>query len=238
MVQQEQSAYTGVDVLETLEGAVNYNRYLCDLVLKHSRPTDRIIDFGAGMGTLSGMVQDRDRRVACIEIDDSLRSQLLAAGFETFPSIGDVASVSVDIIYSFNVLEHIEDDVATIKGLFDLIKPGGKLILYVPAFEFLMSSFDVRVGHLRRYRLSQIRAIMTQAGFDLREAHYVDCLGVLAGLAYKLLDNGKGELSLKSVAFYDRALFPLSQVFDLVLNPMMGKNVLAIGLKPNSVNAS
>ena len=229
-----QNSYSGVDVLETLEEAANYNRYLAGLVVNRSTSGDRVIDFGAGTGTFAGLIESYGRTVSCIEIDPRLRSKLSSAGYQTYGAVDDLPPAGADVIYSFNVLEHIEDDSKAVQDLFGALKPGGLLILYVPALDMLMSSFDRRVGHLRRYRLPGLKKIVHEAGFDIIDARYADSLGVAAGLAYKLIDNGKGEISGTSVAIYDRVVFPLSRICDTVLHPFFGKNALVVGQKPRS----
>lgn len=232
MEQNEQKAYTGVDVLETLEDAVNYNRFLTRLVSERSNPQHAILDFGAGTGTFAELIRDADRHVSCVEVDSKLRGGLSALGFQAYESIEEVGPDSLDVVYSFNVLEHIHDDESIIQQFYRALKPGGLVIVYVPAFEFLTSSFDKRVGHLRRYRRGPLRSMLANVGFEIDESRYVDCLGVAAGLIYKIIDDGSGQLSRCSVAIYDRFAFPVSRVLDHVFQNVLGKNVLIVGRKP------
>lgn len=234
--QDAQEAYTGVDVLETLEEAVNYNRFLARLVSERSHPQDSILDFGAGTGTFAELIRGAGRHVSCVELDRSLRNRLNAQGFPSFESLEDVDSGSLDVVYSFNVLEHIEDDASIVRGFYDVLKPGGTTIIYVPALEFLMSGFDRRVGHLRRYRLGPLKTIVADAGFEIVDAQYVDVLGVPAGLAYKMFEDGSGDLRRSSVAFYDRFAFPFSRMLDRVFQPFLGKNILVVARKPESIS--
>src|ERR1700730_6321488 len=67
--------YSGVDILEALESARNYNDYLVNLV-RQSTPSKELIDFGAGIGTFSKRLRDSGYRVACIEQDPSLSQRL------------------------------------------------------------------------------------------------------------------------------------------------------------------
>ena len=73
----------------------------------------------------------------------------------------DVAALGADdrkfdSVVLVNVLEHIDDDVGALADLRELLEPGGRLCVFVPAFDGLYSDFDRRIGHRRRYRRSQL----------------------------------------------------------------------------------
>ena len=63
----------------------------------------------------------------------------------------DSINKSYDLIFTSNVLEHIEDDVTILHDLFLHTNDGGQLVVYVPAFQFLYSRLDEKAGHFRRY---------------------------------------------------------------------------------------
>ena len=66
-------SYTGIDVLETLEGATNYNSLLLDLILENSQGRSRMLDFGAGTGTFAKLLRTKGIDVVCVEPDTRLR---------------------------------------------------------------------------------------------------------------------------------------------------------------------
>ncbi len=63
-----------------------------------------------------------------------------------------------DLICLFDVLEHIEDDVETLRRLSQLLKPGGRLMLTVPAYQWMWGPHDVQLHHRRRYSKGSLRA--------------------------------------------------------------------------------
>jgi SAM-dependent methyltransferase len=71
-----------------------------------------------------------------------------------------------DLILSMEVLEHIEDDDAALQGWFNLIRPGGHLLLSVPAHQSKFSAEDEMVGHFRRYDKEPLRAQLMSIGFE------------------------------------------------------------------------
>jgi SAM-dependent methyltransferase len=68
----------------------------------------------------------------------------------------------------FDVLEHVDDDQATLNGLAEILEPGGVLVLTVPAHPFLYDEADALAHHRRRYRRSDLRGKLEKAGFEVR----------------------------------------------------------------------
>ena len=73
-------AYTGTENLEVMKEAVNYNRMLIDVVKRHARRGERVLDFGAGVGTFALPMQRDGYAVECVELDDAQRATLAAQG--------------------------------------------------------------------------------------------------------------------------------------------------------------
>lgn len=226
-----QPHYTGTDLLEVLAEIHNYNGYLADLVATRVRPGELIVDFGAGIGTFASILRSRGYAVECVELDDKLSTQLTTAGFQTHTDLSSYPDGSLPVIYTFNVLEHIEDDEAVMSELWRKLKPGGQLIVYVPANRFLWTSLDDKVCHFRRYGRTEMRRKLVAAGFRDPKVHYADILGAPAALAYRLMDPGDGCVEPAKARFYDRWLFPASRRLDPLLKYITGKNVVAIAIK-------
>jgi len=225
-------AYTGVDNLEVMDAAGRYRRYLLGLVADVAGPPDdalHLLDFGAGTATHAVALHDLGYDVACTEIDIALRSRLLDLGFDARPSATDFGTKVFDVVYSMNVLEHIDDDLGALRTLFDVARPGGKLVLYVPAFPMLYSTMDRKVGHVRRYRRRNLVDLVTAAGFRVDTCAYVDILGFPVTLLYKGIGSRRGDISTRSVGAYDRFVFPISRVVDRVTGRFAGKNLALIG---------
>jgi SAM-dependent methyltransferase len=225
---EDPSPYPGTTNLEAMEAAHNYHRFLTSVVLRHVDPTLPVLDFGAGTGTHARALRDRGIQVSCVEPDPQLRLRLEEDGFRVETNALDYGPKAFASIYSINVLEHLEDDAAALSELFEATAPGGRVILYVPAFQLLFSAMDRTVGHLRRYRDRQLAALVREAGFRVTRCAYVDSLGFLATLGYRLLPE-TGTLNRGKVAVYDRFIFPPSRALDRVTSRWLGKNLLVVG---------
>jgi SAM-dependent methyltransferase len=226
----EMTMYSGGQHLEVMDDAVNYNAYLCNLVTTHALTNDRILDFGAGIGTFAIALRNKGHDISCVEPD---LSQLLRITLKGIPGFSDLASAPAgfDYLFTLNVLEHIEDDQKTLFEFSQKIKPGGRLLIYVPAFQVLFSSMDRAVGHHRRYSRRDLTAKVKLAGFKIQQAQYVDSLGYIASLLYKYIGDKRGGLNRGAVLFFDRIVFPVSLILDYFTNKIFGKNLLVIAVR-------
>ena len=131
-------------------------------------------------------------------------------------------------IICLDVIEHIENDNGALKHIYKLLSPGGKIVLTVPAHQYLYSKRDKDIGHYRRYSKADLMEKMRNAGFIIDRCRYWNFLGYLITLIF-LKINGKGvnDDFRKSESFFSRLKqFLLKQWFINVEN----KVSLPIGL--------
>ena len=216
--------YSGVDILEALESAHNYNDYLTRLIRGSAESTD-LIDFGAGIGTFSKRLRTAGYNVTCVEPDPLQKRRLEEQGFDTLENISGVVDNSASFVFSLNVFEHIQDDVVALREIRQKLKPGGTLLIYVPAFACLWTSLDEKLCHYRRYTKATLRRLVEQEGFVVEDARYADSLGFIATFVFRLLNKNVSALTATSISFYDQWLFAPSRVLDRLFGRWFGKNV-------------
>jgi SAM-dependent methyltransferase len=228
----EPDPYTGVENLEVMREAENYNRYLLELVTRYAAGAKRVIDFGAGSGTFAVPCSAAGLDVTAVEPDDRLRAALIQQGVRAAPTVEALPDQAFEYAYTLNVLEHIEDDVAALRALRLKLVAGGRLFVYVPAFPVLFTSMDAKVRHIRRYTRATMHAALQGAGFTIEQMSYVDSLGFAATLIFKAVDDGRGDINRRMLRLYDRAAFPVSLVLDKLACRWFGKNLLAVARNP------
>jgi len=96
---------------------------------------------------------------------------------------------SVDVLVMLNVLEHIEDDVGALQKAFNLLKPGGALIIEVPAGPRLYDAYDAELHHFRRYAASELGDKLAAAGFNVCRKSHLGFILFPAFAAVKLLNK-------------------------------------------------
>jgi SAM-dependent methyltransferase len=219
--------YSGVDILEALESAHNYNDYLTRLIRESAESND-LMDFGAGIGTFSKRLRMAGYHVKCVEPDPIERERLEGQGFDTFANITSVPDDSASFIFSLNVFEHIEHDTIAIREVRQKLRRGGALLIYVPAFECLWTSLDEKLCHYRRYTKTTLRRLVEQEGFAIEHVRYADCLGFIVTLVFRLLNRSASTVTATAISVYDRWLFPPSRVLDKLFGRWFGKNVYVV----------
>jgi len=223
--------YTGVSTLEVLTSAVKYQRFLTGLLTRAmDAPSGDclVADFGAGLGTLARDARSLGWQVTCIELDPALRARLRAEGFDAAESLDDVKPESLDFLFSYNVLEHIEDDEDVVHSFHRVLKPGAPLLLYVPAFMLVYGPLDRAVGHVRRYRRKPLIDLVESAGFTVEVCHYSDSIGFAAALAHRAVGDGSGQIGERAVKLYDSLVLPVSLRLDVLARRFFGKNLVLI----------
>lgn len=106
--------------------------------------------------------------------------------------VGDAAHLPledgvIDLVVALDVLEHIDDDRGAALELFRVLKPGGLLMVTVPAYRFFWSDFDVQSGHLRRYKMRELLHTIKRTGGFILKASYFNTLLFPLAAAVRLL---------------------------------------------------
>ena len=238
MKNKRNSKYQGTNELFLIENNLQfYNFTINKLISNVLKNKNKILEFGAGIGTQAILYNTHNKiKPDCFEIDDFLLKILKDRNFKTYDST-KLITEKYDGIYSSNVLEHIEDDLAALKEINCLLKDRGLLVLFLPAHMCLMSDLDNIVGHYRRYNKNEIIGKLNKSNFIVIDCYFVDSLGFFASQALKFFGckkNGGGLLSEKSLKFYDTYIFPISNLLDkLGLKRMVGKNLFVVAQKLN-----
>lgn len=223
--------YTGTDLLEVFLNATNYNNNIVRLTKTALKSDDHLLDFGAGIGNFSVLFKELGYQVETAEQDPVLAQRLVNLGFTNHIELSSVRNASVDSVYSFNVLEHIKDDVDMCKQLHTKLRDGGTLILYLPALSWLFSELDRKVGHFRRYHRTGIINVLESSGFTVTQCQYVDSLGVPIGIIFKYFGHRDGSVSKWQVQVFDKIVFPMSKFLDNFFMYVGGKNLFVVAHK-------
>lgn len=222
-------SYRGKKLLQTMKKAKNYNNFVVSLILKSMGRKDlKTLDFGAGYGYFAELLRKKGVcNINCVEIDEELGEHCKSLDFVVFDDLKKIDDDSFDFIYTLNVLEHIEDDKAALLLLKNKLEKGGKLFIYVPAFNILYSSFDKQIGHFRRYRKEDLVPFLKENGFEVSQAKYVDCVGFVLAFIYKFINKNDGEINSLGLIIFDRILFPFGKILDkLFFGYFFGKNLI------------
>lgn len=219
------------EVLEDLAAAVNYIHWYADL----ARPWlgSDPLEVGSGLGNYTAAWAAAGQPITASEADPG-RLARLRERFADEPLVGvrelrapieETGSYSA--VVAFNVLEHIEDDVAALRSFRSLLRPGGYVVLVVPAFPVAMSDFDRRIGHHRRYKCSSMGTALRAAGLRPVLVRYQNSAGLLGWLVLMRLLRGRPSEGPALRAF-DRLGVPLLRRLESRVRLPFGQSVFAV----------
>ena len=196
---------------------------LADLIERRIQlpPAPRILEIGCGTGHNLAMLGCFGH-VDGIEIDGAARaiaSRRLghAVGDARLPDLPGVPKRHYDLVAILDVLEHVEDDRAALKSIAGKLKPGGKILITVPAFPWMWSAHDVVNHHHRRYTRGSLRKAVADAGLKIEFLSWFNSLlfplAATARLAGRLTgkEDSDDKLPPKPVNALFEALFGLER---------------------------
>ncbi len=214
---------TGEQTLEIMNKATWYNNWLLMQIAKYLKGD--ILEVGAGIGNFTSKLS-KYGEVTAIDYDSGYKNA----------NYGDIENgkyffknKKFDSIVCMNVLEHIKDDKKALLNMFNLLNPGGKLILLVPAYMEAYGRMDKELGHFRRYSKGQVVTKLINSKFLIINSSYLNWLGLIGWFVNARLLRRRiipeGQLGL-----FDKLARPFLMLEDFI-RPPFGLSVLVVGEK-------
>ena len=210
----------------------------------------RLLDAGCGTGQMTKLLEQYGEAVGleiapeAIEFARRRGVKNVVKGSISNPPF---AAGSFDLVLSLDVIEHVVNDVHILESLYEVVKPGGHLIVTVPAFESLWSEHDEINQHKRRYRIPRLQKMIENAGFDVTRITYCNStlfapvMIMRKGRTWlrKLRGQSASEQPASDLAFYPK---PINSLLYRILametramqrwNLPFGVSILAIAQRP------
>lgn len=178
----------------------NFNLY--HFILKRIKEGNAL-DIGSGNGFLVNLLEENGKRAIGIEPNQELikiakkqfpKLTLLCGKMEELNKINDKFST----ITLIDVLEHIKDDDLSIQLIHQFLKNNGRLVVVVPAFQFLYGIRDKLLGHYRRYKRKELIQKLLNSGFKIIEIRYWNMLGFISYSFHQKLLNRSSNFYLRT----------------------------------------
>ena len=226
-----------VTTLENLDNATNYAAWIMESIAPYLG--DRIVEIGAGHGTFTERLREYGDVIASEPSPRAAARLRLRFANDERVTVEEafaqtvVAHRTFNTAVSINVLEHVDDDVGLTKEIGKALDPGGHFIIFVPAFQGLYSKFDRDIGHLRRYRSSDLGDLVAWAGMEVELMRYVNLPGFFAWFlmcrALRLQPTQRWSTHL-----YDRAVIPVVRQIESKFAPPFGQSLLCVARRPSN----
>ena len=222
--------------LSNLGEAGRFNRWVLSRFARHLGQD--VLEVGCGVGNFTVLMAAEGRRVTGIDIEPSYvetARQRLAAFPNANVACGDATSAEwaerFDTVVALDVVEHIADDRAFLARLRAVLKPGGKLVLKVPAGAWLMSPMDRAVGHHRRYDKRSLAETLAAAGLAPVSLTHFNVAGTLGWWLNGRVLRRMTPPGEQVKAF--EALVPLFRAAEAIVPPPFGLSLIAIAQNPS-----
>ena len=226
----------GHATLERLAVSPTVSRWSLELMAPHLG--SRVLEAGAGTGNLTRHLLDRERLVAVEKNTFHSRALQRRWGHLTKVSIieGDLedpglyenlANENLDSVLCVNVLEHLARPDRALSGFARLLKSGGRVVVLIPAHQWLFSNVDRALGHTKRFNESEVRRMLEDGGFRVTTVSPFNRFGVLGWL----LNKWSGQTTIRTwQARLFSLLLPIARTVERI-RPLPGLSWVAVAVK-------
>jgi SAM-dependent methyltransferase len=237
----EQVDKEGFETLTTLATADNFNKWMFDTIRPFIK--GRVLEAGSGIGNISGLLLNMGNPVCLSDLSQPY-GDLLRKKFTGHPHLSDILDMDLadplfdekfasrfetfDTIIALNVIEHIKEDGHAVANCKKLLKPGGCLIVLVPAYQLLYNRFDKELGHYRRYSKKAMQRLISPHLSIVR----CRCFN-LAGIAGWFVSGTilRKRIIPSSQMNIFNALVPLFRTLDKMVFHRLGLSVWSVSMK-------
>ncbi len=151
--------------------------FLQDICRRVTGRRPRILDVGCGTGANLLMLSNYGDAEG-VDISEDALAFCRERGLEKV-KLGAAEKLpyedgTFDLVTALDVVEHLDDDLAGLREMRRVLRPGGRVLLFVPTFMFLWGLQDDVSNHRRRYRLPELRRVLEQAGFEIERTTYAN----------------------------------------------------------------
>lgn len=227
-----------IHTLNIIQGSHRYNQWIYSLLEPYL--TGVVLDIGSGLGNIASLfVLPQVEEVILSDCDENLLAKLRQRSFSLRKyrvvvlditqdeAVTQFKEERVDTIICVNVLEHIEVDIDALRRMRDMLKPGGRVVILVPALPCLYGTLDACVGHQRRYTQETLKTKMQSSGFNIEDWRYMNIFGVLTWfLAGRVLKQKK--FSEKKCYQLDK-IVPLLRRVERGFHLPWGQSLMMVG---------
>jgi SAM-dependent methyltransferase len=232
----------GMGTLQVIAKADQFNKWMYETI--HPYLKGNILEIGSGIGNISAFAVQDGFNISLSDFDQEY-CRYLKKKYADTPNVREIISIDLqepgfrntyqlykekyDTVFLLNVMEHLEDDLAAISNCRYLLKDEGKLIILVPAYQFLFCRLDTELGHYRRYTLKRLQELFKKQRFNIIHKQYFNFSGLFGWFLFgKIFGNksiGSGEMDT-----YNK-LVPVFRVSDKVIFNKAGLSAIVVGQK-------
>ncbi len=241
----QQTDPAGWRTLELFAETPAFNRWLFAQISSFCK--GEVLEIGSGIGNISGLLIEMNEKVHLSDLRDEYCLYLekkyaanarLKGVYQIDLSLLDFDSRFPGLLHRFdtvvalNVIEHIERDELAVQNAKKLLRPGGILIILVPAGQSLFNRFDQELGHYRRYNKKTVSGLLSGAGLTVIKSSYFNFGGIL-GWWYSGSVLKKKIIPHAQLKLFNQ-LVPAFRMLDQLVAHAAGLSVFAVAINASS----
>lgn len=234
--------FEGWQTLEAIASAPLFNAWMYETI--SPRMNGKILEIGSGIGNISNFFLQEGKQIMLSDIRESYCRYLVSKFGHLSPCLGvrqidlvhpnfaleyaDLLS-TFDSVFALNVVEHIENDNLAIANAQKLLKSGGRLVILVPAYQWLYNEFDKSLAHYRRYSKRSLSTLFLKNNFYIEKKYHFN-FAAMGGwwfsgsvLRKKIIPSGQMKIY--------NALVPVFKWVDKLVVGRIGISVIVEGIK-------
>lgn len=199
----------------------------------------KVLDIGCGSGLMLNSLEELGETFGMDMSDEAISfSQEIfngKVGRGTLPDQIPYEENTFDLITALDVIEHVDQDIDSLKSIRSRLVSDGKAVITVPAYMFLWSAFDDLNEHKRRYTLAELNKKLVQAGFKVEKITYFNTLLFPVVFVVRMLNNllkrdGASDVDMPSLPlnFVLKKIFGIEKYLLRYVNLPFGVSVLAV----------
>jgi 2-polyprenyl-3-methyl-5-hydroxy-6-metoxy-1,4-benzoquinol methylase len=234
----------GHSTLDALSFAPRFNRWMADTIAPYIGQA--VLELGAGMGNMSRHLSVHKKLYVATDVNGEYVNHLRKM-FRRRPAISvctldatDATGIlafgqRLDTVVCLNVLEHIEDDAATLRSIRTLLEPGGRLVLLVPNDPRAYGTVDKEIGHYRRYTTAGLAALLTATGYEVEHSLKFNRVSMPAWRFTGQVRKAK-TLSPSALRVFDKLVWMWRKIDDKL--PWEPSSIIAVAKRSAAVEDS
>lgn len=234
--------WTGGETLEAFAAAKRFNRWMFDAIKIHC--SGKILEIGSGIGNLSVYLLEKAESLTVSDMNKNYCSVLeqrlghnkhVQGIYQVDLSVIDFEQRyapllgKFDTVVALNVIEHIKDDGAAVRNCKKLLNENGRIVILVPAFQWLYNSLDSELKHFRRYTKKTLSMLLTGEGYTINTSRYFNIPGIpgwwISGTLLRRKIISRSQLSVYN------SLVPLFRLLDKITSRIAGLSLIMIAEK-------